>query len=350
MHNVFSKISSNNLNVLYPRLSDRYAAKTADIIELSNLYANKTGDFTKIWSSQNLTHAYLNYFMPLNWLRLKYVAQIALADGFFEGLDHVVEFGSGPGTFHFAATELSVSFASWSFIEAADAAIQVHRELLDIQKISSANLRWGLQPPAIIQPKSLAVFSYSLNEIENWPKWAENCQAVLIAEPATHDHGRRLQALRDELANKGWSIWAPCTHQETCPLLAHSPKDWCHQRLHIAAPLEMAEIETRLPMKNSSLTVSYLLARKDKPNPKLELMRQARVIGDTLFERGKVRQAVCRNSSREFLSWLTRHGEPELIENGARIVLPEKLEIKGNEIRLDKNFAATISTETRLKD
>jgi hypothetical protein len=59
----------------------------------------------------------------------------------------------------------------------------------------------------------------------------------------------------------------------------------------------------------------------------------ARVIGDTLPERGKTRQMICRGPHREFLSWLHRFGEPPSLPRGALVRGIDTTEPKGGELR-----------------
>lgn len=90
-------------------------------------------------------------------------------------------------------------------------------------------------------------------------------------------------------------------------------------------------MEAILPMKNRTLTYSYLLVSRRVPHPSHR--GWARVIGDTLKERGKTRQMICRGEKREFLSWLLKRGEPEEIPHGALIHGVDQAEVKGPELR-----------------
>ncbi|MCB0408374.1 MAG: hypothetical protein KDD34_09230, partial [Bdellovibrionales bacterium] len=143
---------------------------------------------------------------------------------------------------------------------------------------------------------------------------------------------RALMSFRKLLIENGFFVLAPCTHQGLCPLLTHSKKDWCYDRVFLEAPDWFKKLESHLPMKNRTLTFSYLIAsKKFKPHlPK----NSARVIGDTLKEKGKTRQMVCRGQEREFLSWLDRLGPAPEIPHGALIQIPEDYLKKGDsEIR-----------------
>lgn len=305
-------------------------AQPADVLRLSDLYLQRKIQLSTIWSDARLKNAYLSYFLPLNLLRLSSVIKEAQELHFFDSLTSVIDFGSGPGTFDIGAHFAQLNFKELHFIESSSKAIEAHKEILQKCKIPSLSKKWTSSPSHQANAGTLGVFSYSLNELDHLPDWALACEALMIIEPSTQNEGRKLQQLRAPLIKAGFSIWAPCTHQSGCPLLLHSKTDWCHQRIHVDLPARVAQLEKDLPMKNKTLTYSYLLAKKSSPPRAGEV----RVIGDTLYERGKVKQAVCRNENREFFSWLTRNGEPSPIPRGTRMQLPEGTELKGNEIRI----------------
>ena len=311
-----------------------------NVLAISEAYA-KSGPLRRsAWSNSDWEKAYLNYFLPLNWLRALSVIDVGLQDGFFNDYDTVIDFGSGPGTFHLAANERGLKFKNWHFVETERRAVEAHKKLLSYFAISTENCQWSAQHDehkSLTHPKTkkiLAVFSYALNEVSRLPSWALEADGLLIIEPSSREFGRRLQEIRGDLIDRGWHIWAPCTHALACPLLNQSEKDWCHSRIHIEKPNLLAEIENNLPMKNDTLTYSFLLACRERSNPITSEKKLARIIGDTLYERGKVRQAVCHGPKREFLSWLTRHGEPAPLQRGLRLEIPADAEIKGSEIRL----------------
>jgi ribosomal protein RSM22 (predicted rRNA methylase) len=325
---------------------------------ISDMYIARNSDFSGLWQKPELVQAYLSYFMPLNILRLLYVIEQAIQSEFFSGLENLIDVGSGPGTLDFALCEKNIQFSTSHFVELAKPAIEAHKNLLRELNLSTQNKTWaeklnvsGKTNAGQSEPsKTLVAFSYALNEMAELPSWALNSEALLIVEPSTQEQGRNLQMLRQKLIDQGFSIWAPCTHQKACPLLTHSKTDWCHSRIHIELTPALKAIEKHLPIKNQTLTFSYLLARKKSPHVTSSQSKtssakhsaspatKARVIGDTLFERGKIRQAVCRGPEREFLSWLTRHGEPTLIARGKLIEIPEGTEERGGEIRLPQDF------------
>ena len=311
-----------------------FAGVAPTVLQVSDLFiASENAKESKTpWTDIKLRQAYLSYFFPLNVLRVMRILDEARHRGFLEGIDQVIDIGSGPGTvelaFELSGLSKSVQFQNF---EPSREAKKTH----SLWKTQAKFVDKILPFPS--ENKGMFVLSYSLNEISNWPVALDSAEALMIIEPSTRDHGRRLMQVRQQLIDKGFSIWAPCTHQLACPLLTKT--DWCHHRFPIEKSDWFTELENHLPMRNDTLTVSYLLARKTAPRP--ETVLGTRIIGDTLFEKGKVRQMICRGPEREFLSYLTRQGpingkEWEGLPNGSLTQLPENLTQKAAELRLDK--------------
>lgn len=296
-------------------------------MKLSDIYISEKGS-PQIWNEPALVQAYINYFLPLNCVRAMAVLNWAKQLGFADLFSEVIEFGSGPGTLQIAAHHMGHSW-DWHCLEANKKAFQLHQDF---------SVKFGMKQPIQMnswpkKPNALFASSYVLNETD-FPTEAFAYDSILIIEPSTQSATRKLMELRQKLIHRGYNIWGPCTHQGACPLLTKSKKDWCHFRIHWDQPGWFKELESHIPMKNKTLTLSYLLASRN-PLPPSTRNHPARIIGDTLYEKGKVRQALCRGERREFLSWLKRSGEPKPYVSGELIDLPESLTIKGNEIRMN---------------
>ena len=304
------------------------------------------------WNEDWVQAASLAYYFPLNYARNRAVAQEARRLGFFHGLKTLADFGSGMGsalhafrdTAHEAGSANSPPGTELSY-QAHDvsmASLELGRRLANEGKYSThatpQHFALALpRPQEIADPSSLLLLaSYVLTELEEVPKWWLESEALAIIEPSTQDDGRKLMTLRQKLIDEGYKIWAPCTHQDACPLLTQSAKDWCHDRIHWNAPGWFLEIEKHLPMKNRTLTFSYLLARKTLSPPK-RIAELARLTGDTLEEKGKSRQSVCRSPEREFLAWFPQRlkkGDAIELERGLLVQLKPELQKKSSEVRL----------------
>ncbi len=273
------------------------------VLKTSDYYIqNPTGSTP--WKETWCQIAQIAYFFPLNYLRNQAVLDEALDIGFPIFTDSMLDFGSGLGAGSLPWTR---KFSGRTqFIERAPQAQKLHQELF-----KSDYKNWHLDASQIesINPRSI-IFSYALTELEKIPAWALKADSLVILEPSTREDSRKLLAKRQELIEAGFHIWAPCPHQLQCPLLKNSKTDWCHDRIHLQMPDWFLQIENQLPIKNKTLTFSYLLASKKGPGTFSSPSELWRLTGDQLEEKGKTRQMICRNEDREFLTWLHRHGDP----------------------------------------
>jgi hypothetical protein len=248
--------------------------------------------------------------------------------GFWNGIESYLEFGSGLGPF----TCQRRFFSAGICVEPSPEARVIAKSLARCLGITRP-VEWHTKFEKSVSA-DVAIFSYVLTELPQLPSWVLEIKNLVFIEPATHQDGRRLMALREQLMKEGYYPWAPCVHDDVCPLLSASKKDWCHDRIFFDAPQWWLEMEHHLPMKNNTITVSYLLMKKEKPHFRKPDI--GRLVGDSLVEKGKTRQLVCRNSSREFLSWLHREAGTFELSRGEIVSIPVEGEKKGAEIRIRK--------------
>lgn len=290
-----------------------------DVLRMSDFYIAHPQEATP-WQEPWCQRAQACYFLPLNCIRNQAVVDQGIALGFFSGIETAIDVGSGLGAVALAAHDLEVR---WSGLEISSIA----------QKLSQ-KINPSLVFTSQVQAVDLVSFSYSMTEDLGLESVLPKTKNLWITEPALREDARHLQSLRDRLTSQGWSLWAPCTHQEHCPLL-ENPTDWCHDRVHFQAPDWFLEIESHLPMKNSNLAHSYLLASK-RPAP--DHSHMARVVSDYLVEKGKSKLVLCHSGEKETVTWLHRNINPEPVSRGALVRIPTDKEIKGSESRLTKDL------------
>ncbi len=302
------------------------------VIRLSDFFIAHP-DAQTPWESPYCQLAYRHYFFPLNYLRNVRVIQQGQNVGFFNGLDHSVDWGAGPGTASLALKN-HMSLKSQILIEKSQQAINAFKDIYSQLSVPKVMITSDLKKINLQKNKSLLTLSYSLTEMTELPEGWDEFEALMILEPSTRDDGRKLLELRQKLIEAGYFMWAPCLHQQRCPLLLHSKTDWCHDRIHVQAPDWFKKLEQFLPFKNNTITTSYLLARKQKPAALAA--NQIRLIGDSMKEKGKTRQLICRGEEREFLTWMHKEIEPQTLPRGDVVTLSEDYILKSNEIRLKK--------------
>lgn len=306
------------------------------ILALSDIYTSNRGS-SAVWEDPRFLAAYLCYFMPLNLMRCE---AALLQTRHLPKTSYLIDYGAGLGALSLAALN-SHSFEKIILYEPSKKALKMAEDIFaDLRP--SAPVQFESSSSRIDQflnssASKTVGYSYSLNEFQEFKENPQQVEQFLFVEPSTQKSGRALQTLREQLLEKKHFAWAPCLHQEKCPLLHHSKTDWCHTRLHVAMPDWFLNIEKFLPIKNQSLTFSYLATSTTSPLSYKD--RRFRLVGDTLFEKGKVKQAVCRSDRREFLSWLKKDGEPPLLSRGEIIVVDSEILVKGDELRAVPEFS-----------
>lgn len=307
------------------------------VLKLSDFYiSNPQG--TSPWEQDWAQIAYLSYYLPLNYIRCRAVLHEAEQRKFFNGLSKVIEFGSGNGALSLAMEDV-FTWEKYYCLEISENAKKQHKSIQNIDSIDFVKSVVDIKN--IKNENTLSAFSYSFTELEELPNWAKSTEGLLIIEPSTQDDGRRLMKLREQLLSENYEILAPCSHSMTCPLLHKSTKDWCHDRVHWQMPEWFKKIEDLIPIKNRTLSFSYLLARKSlSANYQAE---SARIVGDPLVERGKVKQMICRSDQREFLAWFSKRQEVPSLHRGDLVLLPRDIQIKSNELRSKEEITLLLS-------
>ena len=285
------------------------------------------------WTSKDHRAAYISYFSVLNFTRTQAIFTEARHRNFLADTKVVADWGCGAGSASWALfTEIPESH-DFEFIgvDRSRDALDEYRHWTKFLGIRAATRQLALSSIGEVKADTL-ILSYVLNEVREWPQIPSYVKRLIIIEPSTHQAGRELLKWREARIKNGWYAWAPCTHQNECPLLVQSGKDWCHHRIHWTKPDWFYELDRFLPMRNETLTASYLLLSRDKPGEHLEGV--ARVVGDEQEEKGKTRQMICRGPNREFMSWLHRDQISLKLHRGDLLRISDTVEHRANELRI----------------
>lgn len=305
------------------------------ILKLSDFFIRgATGE--DYWKDSSHMAAYMSYFAVLNFVRIKSVFKEARQQRFLINTHNIGDWGTGLGSALWALqSECASVFINrepgiYSY-DQSKAALAEQSQWLNFFKMSSKSFQTQGAKLEIDSAIDTLILSYVLNEGAEYPEIPDHVQRLIIIEPSTHQAGRRLLQFRDKKIEEGWYPWAPCTHQEFCPLYNQSGRDWCHHRVHWTKPDWFYDIEAHIPMRNDTLTLSYVLLSREKPI--VDLNGITRIIGDEQVERGKTRQAICRGVNREFLSWLDRNRLKPGLKRGDLIRIRDGIQ-KPKEVRI----------------
>lgn len=135
------------------------------------------------------------------------------------------------------------------------------------------------RPPA--QPADLVVIGQALSEMHTGTASDDRAEqhaallhgllsqqvapdgALVVVEPALRERTRHLHLVRGRLIARGWSVFAPCLHDQTCPMLANE-HDWCHEDRPIDLPDWLVPVARAAGLRFEGLTFSYLVLRPDR--------------------------------------------------------------------------------------
>ncbi len=312
---------------------DNHKKLAQAVQELSDHFI-QSGERSTPWAEDRFQAAYLAYFFPLNTLRLLKVRERLEGVGFFQQKPkRIVDFGAGPGTASAAFGDLC---PSWQAVDIETISFEFHRYLFS--KRLAVDYQTSLNK---LNADDLLVCSYSLNESQLPIDLLSQADQLILVEPSTKAHSRNLLKLRQQLIDQGYFVWAPCTHQDPCPLLNQSEKDWCHDAVHTALPDWWDRIDQHLPMRNQRISFSYLALSRIKP---ADHTGRVRIVGDPLKQKGKTKQMICDSSERKFFALLKRQKVRVDLERGDLIQWDEgQLEKRADEVRLiEAQYASSI--------
>lgn len=139
--------------------------------------------------------------------------------------------------------------------------------------------------------------------------------ALVIVEPALRERTRHLHALRDRLLEGGAvSVFAPCLHSASCPMLAIET-EWCHEDLPVDLPPWTVPLARAAGLRWQGLTFSYLVLRKSGVEPRADAggeRARFRAVSDLLRSKGKVELFICReDGARQRIRRLDRDAAAE---------------------------------------
>ncbi len=321
---LFTKIEEliNPLGFSYKKPKD--LAK--NIVKLSNLFIEENQNKTP-WEEPWAEAAYLAYYTPLNYWRWTHLLERIHQSDIFSNIDNILDFGCGSGSASLAVSDLIKSSINFKGYDTSILALNYYKKFLPGSETSNKDFGQKLSN----SDTSIVLASYVLNELESTPNILQNSKNIIIMEPSTQVAARRLMRLKSSLEEDQFHTWGPCTHSNVCPML-EDEGNWCHQRTTPLPSSPLKSLENFLPIKNNTLTYSYLMvSKKTKPHPENYIA----VVSDEQKEKGKTRYLTCGSKGLNWLSHLKRDKLGLDLKRGDRALLDfEKLEQKKTELRI----------------
>jgi SAM-dependent methyltransferase len=296
---------------------------------------------------ERLLGAYLLFYWPVSYLQ---------ARGTISELPRrprsVLDLGSGPGPFAFAALD-----AGAAEVVAADRSARALAAARDLSREAGEPLATREWNPSRRRPLAelaggrrvdLVTLGHVLNELFRGPE-ADARRAdlleealglvspggsLLVVEPALRDTSRALLRVRDLLVARGVAVRAPCLFRGPCPALLRET-DWCHAERPVEAPALVGRIAKAAGLRRESVKMTYLVLaprgeRWAEPPPG----RVFRIVSEPLPSKGRLRYMGCGPEGRMGLALQEKHlGEANRVF--ASLLRGDVAEISGAQARGD---------------
>lgn len=207
--------------------------------KLSDRYRREVRDGKFHLDGELAAKAYLATRLPATYAAMRAtLSMVEEASPDFEPAS-LLDFGAGPGTVFWAATDAWPELDRATLVEASPAIRSVGAALATHSNVASEWLAGdvtGTVPQ--LEPADLVTLAYVLDEIAETAiptvvqrLWDLTAHTIVIVEPGTPAGWRRILAARQTLIDAGAQVVAPCPHAQTCPITA---PDWCHFSRRVA--------------------------------------------------------------------------------------------------------------------
>lgn len=253
--------------------------------------------------------AYLLYFTLINAVKVFHCLQQAAPFLPKTGPLRILDIGAGPGTTAFAASYFFGDRPVEIF------AIEQNRSISKDALQMFQNFRTNPEHRLTIKNSPftektripgkrfhLAVAANVLNELQahQHPGFVQNilkhADLFISIEPALQKITHQMMRLRDLIvADRMAAVLAPCLHQQSCPMLRHNFRDWCHFYIDWECPEVIRHLERFTGNKHDYVKMCYFIYG---PTPQIFSDNLSRTVSSPLKSRGKKEYILCGKNGK----------------------------------------------------
>ncbi len=176
--------------------------------------------------------AYAAYRMPATYAAVSRALTLTIEVAPDLSPASLVDLGGGTGAASWAAAAAFPSVREVTVVDGSAPALALGQRIAAGAAVlgSARWVRRDLTDGTTTAAADLALVSYVLGELsptgqESVLDEASRSALVVVVEPGTPRGYAAVLAARERLRARGWSVVAPCPHDEGCPLVSG---DWCH--------------------------------------------------------------------------------------------------------------------------
>lgn len=207
------------------------------ILELiSKGFTSNRSDIKKYVNDEDFVSAYTYFYLPTNIPKLEFLLN-ELSEDLINKIQksHIVDVGTGPGTFAFAFDEY---FNGEVTVTGVDSSLFMLKQATKINEnlYNNNSISFLSEVPSDFVNGTL-FFGHSLNEMGE--KRAidliemHDPETIIFIEPGTKAVFNQMISIRNNLSHRGYDSHYPCQNAKMkCPVAEKSKKgidDWCHQ-------------------------------------------------------------------------------------------------------------------------
>lgn len=201
----------------------------------------------------------------------------------------LLDVGGGSGAATWAALDAFPGLETVTVLDQVPEALKLGERMLP----RATWRQWRLGEP--LDTADLVLVSYVLGELTPEAQHdlvdqagAAAAQAVVIVEPGTPPGYRRILDARQRLLEAGWTVAAPCPHQQACGMTG---KDWCHFSARVnRSALHRKLKEAELGYEDEKF--SYVALTREEHHGR------GRVVRHPAFRKGLVTLQVCNPDTK----------------------------------------------------
>ncbi len=264
-------------------LPDALLAQDAQLIsKLSERYTDPNLALHVKINAQEQAAAYCLYYLPINAFKiLTILGKVCHVFAERAAPLHVLDFGCGPGTASLALSEIYHDAMRIDAVDQSNAMLSIAKSIMAEHQRQRSNITFNCSKriPRLESPNYDLILAGNVicemdsdlatMTIDSLYNRLKAGGLLVIVEPALQEPTRLLMRLRDTFLKRHpeAAVIFPCTHCDSCPMLANSDHDWCHGTLSWEKPRLVRHIDRLTGFNKHRLKYSALILGKELNTP-----------------------------------------------------------------------------------